>query len=391
MKIAVERFRPEHEAAAGDFNRRLREGRAPTSFVLPAQAASVASGAVTLTHHVAVDGGGAVRGGVLCQEHPGIVSGRVLPVVSLQSPVSEGIIDRAFAFVGPRMIRHVVRHNPHVFAIGMGSADAPLPRLLKALGWGLHEVPFYFRLIDPARCLRELRPLRETRARRLAAALAAGTGVAALGTAFVHRPSYAVRREAARFDVEPVDAWSGWADGVWQSFAPRLSFAVCRTADVLPFLYRDRGRRLHAWRLTRGGAPEGWFALAVARMRESPHFGNLVVATLTDCLGTPSAVRAGLALAAERAQAHGADIVIGNLQHHLLQESAVAAGWRRGPSNYLLGTSPALSAAFDGFTAYVTRRDGDGLTHLLGDDRRGNDKATAPSPMAAEVERMVVR
>ena len=367
MKIAVEPFRPEHEAAAAAFNRRMRDGCAPTAFVLPARASTVAMGSATLTNYVAVDSNGDLRGGMLCQEHPAIAGGCVQPVVSLQSPVSEGIIDRRFAFVAPQMIRHLVRLKPLAFAVGMGSADAPLPRVLQALGWRLHAVPFFFRLLDVARCLRELRPLRETRARRLAAAFATRTGIAAIGTAVAHRVPADVRRETHRFQSEPVKSWSGWADAVWQGFAGAASFGVCRTSGVLPFLYRDAGRTVRAWRLTRDGAPEGWFALAIARQSGSPYFGDLTVATLADCVGTPAAIRAGLALAVEQARAAGADLVITNQMHRLLQESCLAAGWRRGPSNFLLGTSPLLSAAFDAPRAYITRRDGDGLTNLVGE------------------------
>ncbi|HXE81306.1 MAG TPA: hypothetical protein VNK41_11175 [Vicinamibacterales bacterium] len=374
MRIAIERFSADHEPAAAAFNRRLREGRAPTDFVLPERATAMAVGSAALTHYVAVDEGGELRGGVLCQEHPAIAGGRLQPVVNIQSPISEGIIDRRFAFVAPQLIRHVTRLNPLAFAVGMGSAEAPIARLLRASGWRLHTVPFFFRLIHPARCLRELRPLRRTKARRLAAAAASATGVASLGSAVVHRVSRAARREAHGFDLEPVSGWSAWADAAWQAFVAACSFGVCRTSGVLPFLYRDGGPDLRAWRLTREGVVEGWFGLAIARQADSPYFGGLTVATLTDCIGTPAAVRAGLVLAVEQAQASGADLVITNQLHKHLQEACAAAGWRRGPSNYVLAVSPALAGSFDAATAYVTRRDGDGLTHLVGHG------STVPTP-----------
>ena len=386
MKIAIEPFRREHEPAAAAFNERMRAGRAPTDFVLPLRATTVVIGGATLTNYIAVDAGGDLRGGMLCQEHPAVVSGGVQPVISLQSPVSEGIIDRRFAFVAPQMFRHLLRLNPCVFAIGMGGAGAPLPRLLQALGWRLHTVPFYFRLLHPARCLRELRPLRSSPARRLAAAVAAASGAATLAAAFAHRVSGAVRREADAFDAEPVSSWAGWSDAPWQAFLPGVTFGVCRTSGVLPYLYRDAGPGLRTWRLVRGGAVEGWFGLAIARQIDNPHFGNLTVATLTDCLGTPAAVRAGVALAVEQARAGGADLVITNQTHHVLRESCAAAGWRQGPSNFLLGTSPALSRLIDLPTAYVTRRDGDGLTHLGGAPRAqgATPPPTGGHPQAAE-------
>jgi hypothetical protein len=69
-------------------------------------------------------------------------------------------------------------------------------------------------------------------------------------------------------------------------------------------------------------------------MRANAYFGDLRVATLTDSVGLPARYRA-------------------------------AAGWRRGPSNFLLATSRALNHALTPELVYAARRDGDGLVNLL--------------------------
>jgi len=365
VKVAIEPFRPQHEEAAAAFNRRMRNAGAPTAFLLPTRAKpAAAADGVTLTQYVAVDDVGHVRGGILCQEHPALVGGRIERTANLQAPLSEGIMDRAYAFVAPQLVKHVVRRTPHVFVVGMGSAELPFPRMLKAMGWGLHTAPFYYRLLRPSRCVRHLGPLRATRARRLAARVAAATGLAALAGRAAHHPSAETRRIAAGFSAEPVQRWDDWADAAWEVFAEHLSFGVRRTRDALPFFYPFTERSPHAWMLTHRGAVQGWFGLAVRPMTGNAYFGDLTVATLTDCVGTREAVRAGMALAVEQAAAEGADILVTNQQHRLLGESCLAAGWRQGPSNFLVATSPALNKSFDGSTAYVTRRDGDGLTNL---------------------------
>ena len=70
-------------------------------------------------------------------------------------------------------------------------------------------------------------------------------------------------------------------------------------------------------------------------------------------------------LAIEEATRLGADLLITNQAYTALQEACLGAGWRRGPSNFILATSKALSKELDPELVYVTRRDGDGLINLL--------------------------
>jgi len=367
VKITVEPFAAEHAAAAQMFNARMRAGQAPTAFLLPEHARPpLRSGRVTLTQHVAVDEQREVRGGVLCLEHPALVRGRVECVINIQSPLSEGIVDPAYTFVAPQLLKHATRHTPYVYVVGMGSATHPLPRLLRAMGWTIRAVPFYFRMLRASYCVRHLAPLRSTAIRRLAGAVAAASGAAAVGAAVMHRVSASARRAAAGLEATPISRWTAAADGAWEAFGRHVTFGVLRTAATLPYFYSFDARSPRAWWISRGGSIEGWFGLLIAPMTGNSYFGDLVVATLTDCVGTPEAVRAGVLLAADEAKASGADLLITNQQHRLLAESCRAAGWRAAPSNFLTATSRALSEACDVETTYVTRRDGDGLTHLGG-------------------------
>lgn len=367
MKISVEEFQAEHEEAAAAFNQRMQRASAPAGFLLPLRAKPpVQSGGVRVTHYVALDEARHVRGGVICQAHPAIAGDSVAEAVNIQSPISEGIIDPAFTFVAPQLIKHTLRLSPLAFVVGMGSDRNPLPRLLKAMGWSIPAVPFYFRLLRGARCARQLAPLRSTRGRRIAAGLAAMTGAASLAPAFAHRVTPAAKDMASRFRAAPAERWSDWADQAWGTFAKGLSFGVLRTHDTLPFFYRFDGRSPRVYTIERNGSAEGWFGLKLTAMSNNEYFGDLVVATLTDCVGTADAVRAGMVLAAHAARENGADLLITNQQHRLLRDACAAAGWRQGPSNFLFATSRALTAAVQADTVYITRRDGDGLINLGG-------------------------
>jgi hypothetical protein len=365
MKIAIQPFEPRYRDAVIAFNARMRDAQAPTDFVLPQDPKPIVRvGAVATIHYVAVSQDEQVRGGMICREYPALVAGRPERVVNISSPLSEGIVNPAFAFVGPSLIKFAVARHPHVFVVGMGRADNPLPRMLKAIGWSAAAVPFYFRLLRAGRCVRNLYPLRTSLARRVAARVASGTGVAALGSLVAHRPSTCAVRTAARFETEPVASWDHAADAVWESFASELSFGVERARSVLPFLYPLRGDGPRAWLLKQNGIVSGWFGMLMTRMSGNKYFGDLAVATLTDCVGSESAIQAAMVLATHEATALGADILVTNQQHIHAREACLSAGWRPGPSNFLIATSRSLSPAGQGDRSYVTRTDGDGLANL---------------------------
>jgi hypothetical protein len=368
MKISIAPFEARHEAAAIAFNERMRQANAPTDFLLPESISQpVGTGGATAVQYVAIDATGALRGGIICCQYPAVLDGEIQSAINIQSPLSEGIVDRAYGLVGPQLFQFALRQTPYVFAVGMGSETKPLPRMLLAMGWRVRKIPFYFRMLRLNRCARELAPLRSTPLRAVAGALAAWTGAAAVAGILAHRASPQVRRLAGGFSIEPITNWNAWADDAWKTFAAGLSFGVVRDQHVLPFFYPFTGRSPRVWVLKRDGKALGWFALLLSQMRNNSYFGNLTVATLTDCVGTPEALQAGPFIAAQIATQLGADLLITNQTHAGLQQACLAAGWRGGPSNYLLATSKALSSKLIDDSAYVTRRDGDGLTNLYGE------------------------
>jgi hypothetical protein len=366
VKLSIEAYGVTHEPAVAAFNQRMREGNAPTDFLLGDRASEpLVSPGVTATQWVAMDEEGQVRGGVISWDHPSIVGGAVRRVINLQSPLSEGIIDPTYILAGSQIIKSFLRQTPYVYIVGMGAEDRPLPRVLKAMGWTIRRVPFYFRMIRPARCVRELGPLRNSGWKRMAGTVAAATGAASIGSWMLHRAKPPSRRMVEQGSAEEITSWGEWAADVWSAFAPSVSFGVLRDPKALSFFYPFGDGGLKVWRIKIGSVVEGWLGMAISNMRSSAYFGNLRVATLTDCIGSPNAIRSGCKLAVDAARRLGADLLITNQIHRALQEACVGAGWRQGPSNFLLATSKALTQELDPASVYVTRRDGDGLINLL--------------------------
>jgi hypothetical protein len=351
------------------FNSRLRLHGEPL-FVLPEEAPPpeppAAPGGIARTQYVAVDETGAVRGGVLLVEQRGWLAGREIALVNVQSPLTEGIVDRAFAGVGFQMLRFIARRGEFAYAVGMGSDQKPFPRLLKAAGWSVSLVPFQFAVIQAAPVLRELAPVRQGH-RRTLARLAAATGLgAAAATAWrAAHPNPPLRG----YSLEQAAFEPGHLDLAWARCREAFTFAAARDAQAVESLHPATQPRLRRFVLRRGGEPLGWSAGLVTEMRDNPHFGNLTVATILDALAPGDHLPALLALTRDALADLGAALVIANNTHARWREVCRRLGFLSAPSNYVLGLSKPLAAVLQSLPeglsrAYVTRADGDGRLHL---------------------------
>jgi hypothetical protein len=358
--------------ASRAFNERLRERGVPT-FLLPESAPSYPPparlGASQLTHYVAIDETGAVRGGVMLSEHPGWLNGQVTPLLNIQSPLSEGTVNRAYSGVGLKMLSFITQRNPLVYAVGMGSEQNPFARLLHAAGWSFTRVPFQCAVIRPACFLREIGPLRHGPTRVLAR-LAAGSGLGAVAGAawrWAHK-----RTVPPGYSFEAITSWpdelDGELDAVWNECRGAFDFALVRGARAINDLHPASQTRLRRWLLRERGRLVGWSTGLCTTMEGNPHFGDLRVGTVLDALAPANHLGALLLHTYQALRSLEADLVIVNCTHTLWRERLRRLGFIEFPSNFLLAISKPLAAALQTKSAlgrfYVTRADGDGRIHL---------------------------
>lgn len=357
MPLSIQPYTADLTGAGRRFNERMRDGKAPSDFLLPENGAGE-------PHYLAVDETGEARGGIIIQRHEGLLGGEVVSVLNLQSPLSEGIVNPKYTLVAAQLIRHALKMSPFVYVVGMGAEDRPLPRVLRTLGWRVLKVPFFFRLLQPGRCFGQIQPLRRNRWVRYALDAAAYSGLAPLAGMALHRAGAEARAIAAGLERSPSPGWDGASDMAWRRRMEGLSFAVQRDAAGAVSLYRGSSSGAQVFRAGREGA---WFSLQVTAMRGNAYFGDLKVATLADLVGPPELL-SGLAVAAgEQAKAMGAELLVANFQDAASRRACVEAGLRTGPSNYLWAASPKLAEKAVPETSYISRRDGDGLINLSRD------------------------
>ncbi len=310
---------------------------------------------------------GFVRGGFILKYQDFVVNGKNLTVVYYHLPLSEGIVNKAYTSTGVFMLRTAIKMQPVLFALGMGGFDKPLPAMLKAMGWSLSAVPFYFKVNRPSRFLRNISPLRTSFARNAISHAAALTGA---GWAAIKGIQWMRSRNAVGdIEVEVVNTFGKWADELWQSCSQHYAMIGSRDSGVLNSLYPS-GRNFCIIKIVRGLQVIGWAVMLDTQMRTDKYFGDLRVGSLVDCLATPENARAVVQAADDFLKGRGVDLTICNHAHTAWGNAFYSSGFFSAPSNFIFAASKPLVQQLDTLAPgsdqvyLMQRRHGDGPVNL---------------------------
>jgi hypothetical protein len=378
MAIVIQPYRPEHEPAVAEFNRRLRQAGADENMVFyrwaePRWLPRTAESRIYNEFFVAVDGG-TVRGGyALKTQEFFFPDGEIRSLGYYHHPLSEGIVNKAHAIVGTLLLRDAMQRAPLLYCLGMGGYDRPLPRMLVRLGWAHCLVPFFFRVVNPSRFLRNMQTLRSSPSRKFLMDLAAYSGAAWAGSKLFqgyrvlrapHLPA-AECREVASFEASfGQNESAGSMQSLWEEARPSCSFTAVRDAEVLRILYPPAETHLTRLVMKRNGAAIGWSV--VGERRKDEKYGNLRVGSVVDCFAPPGELFSVVRGATETLERQGFDLILSNQSHQDWGEAFKAAGYLAGPSNFLFAASKKLAELLAPFEQvrprmHLTRADGDGM------------------------------
>ena len=371
MSIVIERYDPGFVPAIDAFNRRLDAGAIPAGFRFPATyscgEAAHAAGGSWEEGFVATEAG-TVRGCFFLRHQDFIVRGVARRIAQYRLPISEGIINRRYVGLGARLISHAVLVQPLLFALGMGGLDNPLPRLLRALGWRLREVPFFFRACHSSAVAKTLF------AKRAAAQPLLGIpGADLLGRLALRTLQARPRRSRLPpgITAKIVSAFDEDASDLWDRCAQPENYSLIgvRRRAELEVMYPPDDLRFIRLGVYTSGEMLGWAVLLDTAMTDHLHFGDLRVGTIVDGLALPEHAAVVAAAAARHLEDRGVDLIVSNQAHAAWRQAMRVTGLLPGPSNYILACSPALARLLEptGDTetlVHMTRGDGDGPIHL---------------------------
>ena len=308
--------------------------------------------------------GSAVRGAYALKHEQVYFRGKgVHKIACYHHSLSEGIVDRSYTSVGVLLARDALQREPLLYALGMGGSNRPIAMMLKALGFTLIELPFYFRVIRPRKFLSEIEALRQSRGRALAMDLAAMSGAGWLAITGAQTLS-SLRSRPGSFAAEEVEEFSSWADDLWNGAKDSVSMTALRDAETLRRLYPSSQHGLTRVAVGRGGKPVGW--AVVGERRKDRKFGEMRVGSVVDCWAFPENRGAMVRAATQALERRGVDLIVTNQSHQGWCRAFETSGFLKGPSTFVIALSKKLAQLLEPLAEnrpllHVTRADGDGL------------------------------
>jgi hypothetical protein len=372
MNIVIEAYTDEMCGEVVLFNERLNKAGVPYHFPaspIPAWLPKTAGRTLFQEMFLAVDRNLKVRGGYLLKHHDSWIGGRTVSIADFQLPLSEGTINRAYALVGPRLLFDALKRQPLLYGLGIGGSREPLARLLKAAGWNLHAVPFYFRVVRPFRFLRNMVYVRNSALRRAAFDLLAFSGLGWLGIRGIQALRARHSPANAASVAETVDEFGDWATTLWNAHKQDYGMVSLRDADTLRVLYPPAEEKFIRVRVAARGETVGWAVLLNTQRAGHAYFGSLRLGSIIDCFAPPSSAGVVVAHATRFLEELGVDLIVSNQSHAAWSAALAAAGYLRGPSNFIFSTSKELtnllaSARIGSEGVHFNRGDGDGPINL---------------------------
>ncbi len=367
MAITIELYRREHEASVAEFNRRLQAGGEEIIFFREAEPSYLPPGKSQQIYQemfVALEDG-VVRGGYGFKRQPfQFPDGAVRSVVCYHHCLSEGIVNQAYARLGSMLLMHALRREPLLFCLGMGGYGRPLPTMLVKAGWSHCLVPFYLRVLRPARFLRHVEGLRSSALRRAVMDVGAlsGGGWAAMKAFQAVQSLRAPKSEAA--EVEEFSEFGDWADGLWEDARQSYGLVAVRDAASLRLLYPPSFTHLTRLKVSRGGRAIGW--AMVAERRKNPRWGDLRIGTIVDAWATPQNALAVIRAATRALEGRGLDAIVSNQSHDAWRRALGDSGFVKASSNFIFAAGKKLAEQMGPFEQaqsrmHLNRSDGDGL------------------------------
>lgn len=369
MGIQIVPQAPAWAAAVAAFNQRLKAGGSEWGWYTthePDWLAPRPGQSAWREYYLAVEDGTEVRGAFALKPQQFWIDGRLEVVTDWQGPVSEGIVDPRYAALGLRLFREMQRLRPLLFSWGHGGYDREMPRMLRSLGFLMHDTPFCLRVLKPARFLRLNRYLRQRAGRRAVLDFLASSGLGWAGFRALQGALSLPKHFEARASVEVVESFGAWAEELWERGRARYRALAVRDAAVLNALMPAAGwPPVIRLKVTRGGELLGWIAVMDRQLSADPRFGELRIGLLVDYFAAPAhalaVIRAGAELLAER----GVDLIFANQSHPAWLRALQSNGFAVLPRRRLFAASKPLAIALEPFGdvqrgLFLTNLDGHG-------------------------------
>jgi hypothetical protein len=316
-------------------------------------------------HFLAVEDGRVVRGACALKPQEFLVRGEPHIVADWQGPITEGFIDARYVPLALRMIREMLKRYPLLYSWGHGAEGEAMLRMLRSMGWLLHETPACVRILRPARFLRLNQQLRGNWWRRLALDALALTGAGPLAITALHA-LLSTRSKPGSARAAVVQDFRDFGDETWARHAGHYTMIAARDARTMGILVPAGGwPKAIALRITGAEGDLGWALVLDTQMSSDRRFGDLRVGSIIDCLAAPSHAGEVIDCAFRFLRDRGVDLVFSNHSHPAWIAAFSASGFVILQRRRTFAASPQLAKLLEPFAEtrlgiYLTNMDGHG-------------------------------
>ena len=343
--------------AVAAFNARLDAGGSSFRLVPPPDSHASTPAVPTEVvekQYLVLDEGDNVRGGYVLKFQDFRLGGESATIADLRLPVSEAIVHRGYSHVAAAMLINAQNRQPMLYGLGMGGFTEPIARLLKAAGWQIFRVPFYFQILHPFAFFRNIVYLRKSAVCRAGCDFLAysGLGWLCVAAAQVLHPRHISRSEAV--GVEVVEDFGPWADNVWEAGKAHYGLCAVRDAATLRKMYPPQGLTCVRLKISDRGRPIGWSLLMNTALSEHTYFGAMRLGSIIDCFAEPRDAAQVIDQSRKYLVGEGVDLIVSNQSHRAWCEALRCCGFMAGPSNVLFASSRALTEAMEGKRSSAT-------------------------------------
>ncbi len=370
MKIKIQLYKEKDIPEVKNFNERLKSRNINTKFPesnIPDWLPKDQSLSIYQEYFLAfIDE--VVRGGYILKHQEFFINGKVISIADYQLPLSEGIVNSKYSYLGINLTLDALKRSPRLFAMGMGGMSEKLPKLLKAMKWDISQIPFHFMILNPNNFLKNITYLRSNLLRILFLDFLAYSKLGYLSIKilnFFKKQEY--QKSKNNITISTCLRFDKQADILWHKVKGNYKFIALRTSKILNILYSKRVfKKLEIWDKDNY---IGWAIVLDTKMKSHKQFGSMRVGSIVDCLSRPEDSIKIISGATKYLISRNVDLIVTNHSHEEWNNSLDRLGYLEGPSNYLFASSKDLSNEMGSFEKnknkiYFTRGDGDGPINL---------------------------
>ena len=369
MSIQILPYDQEHIQKVKEFNSRLNRGDAgfvfPETFKSEEFPAAGSGRPVELAYYVVRDSeSGDIHGGYILKSYSIWKQGSELVIGNYQLPLSEGIVNPKFSMVGVQIYLHAIRSQSKLYSLGMGSIERALPQFLLKMKWIVEGVPFYFKILNPSKVIKNLPAIRNHSKLRPFIFVLDQLKFFSIGMNLLNFLNK-LKTPASKTSAEVVNEFGSWADRIWDESKSHYQWIGNRNAATLNTLYPKGSKcyiRLH---VKENGNSIGWALVLATVMKDHKQFPNLTVGTIVDTLSLAGYEFMVSQAAEQFLKEKNVDLIVSNQSHHLWGSALKRLGFFQGPTNYIAAFSPDMWKGLESYSeCHINRGDGDGPINL---------------------------